>query len=48
MNPTLIKGSNGIYEVAVDGRVVIAKERSGFPSEEQVVLAVQKAMTPGA
>jgi hypothetical protein len=44
---TLIKGSNGIYEVAVDGRVVSAKDRSGFPTEETVVAAVQKAISGG-
>jgi hypothetical protein len=39
----LIKGSNGIYEVAVDGKVVASKSRAGFPTEDAVVAAVQAA-----
>ena len=44
MKPQLIKGSNGIYEVAVGGRVVSSKDRSGFPTEDQVVAAVEQAI----
>jgi hypothetical protein len=40
----LIKGSNGIYEVAVDGKVVVAKGLSGFPTEDAVVSAVREAL----
>lgn len=40
---TLIKGHSGIFEVAVDGRVVASKGRDGFPSDEAVVDAVAKA-----
>ena len=39
----LVRGSNGIYEVAVDGRVVASKQAAGFPTEEQVLAAVKAA-----
>ena len=39
----LIVGSNGIFEVAVDGKVVAAKPRSGFPEEKDLVDAVSRA-----
>jgi hypothetical protein len=44
----LIRGANGIYEVAVDGNVVASKGLLGFPSEAQVTEAVQEAMKSGA
>ena len=37
-------GSNGIFEVAVDGCVVACKTRSGFPEPEDVVNAVAQAL----
>ena len=40
----LIKGSGGIFEVAVDGEVVARKGLSGFPTEQQVVEAVRGAL----
>ncbi len=39
-----MRGSNGIFEVAVDGVVVAAKTRGGFPTEDVVVDAVSKAV----
>ena len=33
-------GSNGIFQVAVDGKVVAERGFMGFPSEEQIVSAV--------
>lgn len=41
-----VKGSGGIFEVAVDGRVVAKKALGHFPSEQDVVEAVSKAMGP--
>jgi selenoprotein W-related protein len=41
---TLIKGSSGIFEVAVDGKVVASKGRDGFPTEQEVVDAVSRAV----
>jgi hypothetical protein len=38
-----VRGSNGIFEVAVDGHVVSSKGAAGFPSEDQVTKAVQEA-----
>ncbi len=40
MDAELIKGSGGIFEVAVDGEVVARKDLSGFPTEAAVVEAV--------
>lgn len=37
----LVRGSGGIYEVSVDGEVVVAKGSSGFPTEDAVVSAVK-------
>lgn len=37
-------GSGGIFEVAVDGRVVAKRGFVGFPSESEVVEAVAKAL----
>ena len=40
----MLKGSGGIFEVAVDGRVVSKKELGHFPTEQDVVEAVSKAL----
>ena len=40
----LIKGSGGIFEVAVDGAVVAQKTASGFPSEAEILEGVGKAL----
>jgi predicted Rdx family selenoprotein len=40
----LEKGHSGIFEVAVNGKVVATKGRSGFPTPEQVVDAVARAL----
>jgi selenoprotein W-related protein len=40
----LIPGSGGIFEVAVDGKVVAAKTASGFPNETEVLEGVGKAI----
>ena len=44
MEAELIPGSGGIFEVAVDGKVVAKKGLSGFPSEQDVVKAVGAAL----
>jgi predicted Rdx family selenoprotein len=41
---TLIRGHGGIFTVAVDGAVVARKTWDGFPDEEAIVRAVQKAL----
>jgi selenoprotein W-related protein len=43
LDAELIKGSGGIFEVAVDGAVVARKDLGGFPTEAAVVEAVAKA-----
>lgn len=40
----LIKGHGGIFEVAVDGKVVAKKTFVGFPSEHDITQAVAKAL----
>lgn len=39
----LVKGSGGIFTVAVDGKVVARKTQSGFPTEDEIVEAVRVA-----
>lgn len=41
----LIPGSGGIFEVAVDGKVVAAKTASGFPDEAQLLEGVGRALS---
>ena len=40
----LIQGSGGIFEVAVDGRVVSQRQLGNFPEEDEVVKAVAAAL----
>jgi hypothetical protein len=40
----LVKGHSGIFEIAVAGKVVAAKGRTGFPSEQEIVDGVSKAL----
>ena len=44
MEAELVPGSGGIFEVAVDGKVVAKKGLTGFPSEQEVVQAVRAAL----
>jgi hypothetical protein len=37
-------GSSGIFEVAVNGSVVAKRGMTGFPSEEEILDAVGKAL----
>lgn len=48
MEATLVKGHSGIFEVAVEGKVVASKGLLGFPSPEDVVEAVSRALGPSA
>jgi predicted Rdx family selenoprotein len=44
-----VKGSGGIYTVEVDGQIVAKKTFDrGFPSEEETVEAVRKALSTSA
>lgn len=44
---SLVKGSNGIFEVKVDDRVVARKTWTGFPSDAEIVGGVEKALRGG-
>lgn len=37
-------GPSGSFEISVDGQSVVKKESLGFPTEQQVVDAVAKAL----
>ncbi len=40
----LMKGRGGVFEVAVDERVVAKKSFDGFPTEDEIVRAVASAL----
>ncbi len=40
----LFVGHSGIFEVAVNGRVVAKREPHGFPTEDEIVHAVAQAL----
>ena len=42
--PELSKGPGGTFEVKVDGQVVAARKFWGFPTEQEIVAAVRKAI----
>jgi selenoprotein W-related protein len=44
VEPELVPGSGGIFEVEVDGKVVARKTRTGFPDEQEIVDAVARAL----
>ena len=44
MEPTLEVGAPGAFEVLVDGKVVAGRRFWTFPSEEQIVAAVARAL----
>lgn len=44
LEPELKMGSGGIFEISVNGRVVARKSITGFPSEDEIVEAVGKAL----
>lgn len=45
VDATLVKGSGGIFQVAVDGQVVAKKTYEGFPSDAGMVAAVGEAIS---
>jgi predicted Rdx family selenoprotein len=40
----LVVGQAGVFEVSVDGKVVVSRTRLGFPSDEDVVGGVRDAL----
>lgn len=47
VEPRLIKGHGGIFEVRVGDAVVARKTFSGFPTEHEIVQAVAAALPGG-
>jgi selT/selW/selH-like putative selenoprotein len=46
VEPRLVKGANGIFDVAVDGKLVFSKYRDGrFPGESEIVDSIRKSGT---
>jgi hypothetical protein len=45
VTPTLIRGRGGIFEIHVHKERVAKKEHGAFPTDEEVVHAVQRALT---
>ena len=48
LESTLIKGHGGIFEVRVGDSLVAKKTWLGFPSEDEIVLAVAGALPHGS
>jgi selenoprotein W-related protein len=45
IQPTLIKGRGGVFDIAVDGETVIGKVNGAFPEDEAVVAAIKRALS---
>ena len=43
----ITEGSRGEFSVWVDGKVVAKKDADGFPSDEDALAAVKRAVMPG-
>ena len=43
----LTEGGRGEFTVWVDDQVVAKKDTEGFPSDEEALAAVRRAVTPG-
>jgi selT/selW/selH-like putative selenoprotein len=47
MTPTLIKGRGGVFDVAVDGRVIFSKRSAGrFPDPAEIIAALRTTGAP--
>ena len=43
VEPELLKGANGIFDVAADGKLVFSKDRDArFPGAEEIVQSLAK------
>ncbi len=43
MEPRLIKGDNGIFDVKLDGKMIFSKHEAGrFPESEEVLAKLRK------
>ena len=44
MEPQLVKGDNGVFDVVADGQMVFSKHQAGrFPEEEEVLEVLRDA-----
>jgi selenoprotein W-related protein len=44
VEPQLVKGDDGVFDVVVDGQMVFSKHQTGrFPEEEEVLEALRDA-----
>jgi selenoprotein W-related protein len=48
LDAELVRGTGGIFEVKVDGRIVAKRGRGHFPSSEEIVAAVSAAVGDGS
>jgi len=48
ITPRLVEGHNGIYEVAINGKVVVTNQGkcSGIPSDEAILQEIRKHQSP--
>ena len=48
ITPQLVDGHNGIYEVAINGKVVVTNQGkcSGIPSDEAILQEIRKHQSP--
>lgn len=48
ISPQLLEGHNGIYEVAINGKVVVTNQGkcSGVPSDEAILQEIRKHLYP--
>jgi len=48
ISPNLVEGHNGIYEVAIDGKVVVTNQGkcSGIPSDEEILQDIRRYHSP--
>ena len=46
--PLLVEGHNGIYEVAINGQVVVTNQGkcSGIPTDEEILQEIRKHTAP--
>lgn len=48
ISPQLVEGHNGIYEVAINGQVVVTNQGrcSGIPTDEELLQEIRKHKSP--
>lgn len=45
VEPELVPGKGGIFQIAVGGEIVAKRTQAGFPKDDEVVAAVQRALS---